>query len=474
VYLFGALVFAAMSWLYFDALAVRPQWSVLLRGLGAVILALSYLVGAVVVEGIAGGWISQIGEWVSYGKILGYVVLGLGVWGEPLSERPTAGTEPARTVLAGTIGTWILPVLPAAVGLGYWRRASVGLERHLGGMAYGMYVLSLSEILDLRRLFTSSSDIRIYEMVRDFGSVWVVQLLVLATGLVMISRWVFSYLLRRFETQITLFMGMLVMSVFALATMVFTYVMASRLQLGAQREVASGASMTLNNWGREGDGLTGRARELVGVGVEDKEVLAKTLQSGERVLDSDGRDVLTGEKVEGLIEGVGYELRGQGSARQVVMVARQKRSEGWVEVAQEITGAQLSKSAQELSMAIRIYDQKTVIGSSSVLGYPEIASPLGLTEVHPGRLGGVAYTQALLPLKTSEGVTVAQVAAAIPLSTLWSSVGQALFWTYLAGVMVLIIMELPAVLMARYLTRQLRWDRACEMILAGCFSRRRE
>jgi hypothetical protein len=447
--LFGALVFAAMGWLYLDAMAVRPQKTVLMRGLGAVILALSYLAGAVVVEGIAGGWIGQIGEWVMWGNVLGYIVLGVGVWGEPLSKRPGVA------LIFGQINTWILPILPGAVGLGYWRRASVGLERHLGGMAYGMYVLSLAEILDLRRLFTSSSDIRIYELTRDFGSLWIIQLGCLLLGLLMISRWVFSYLLRRFETQITLFMGMLVMSVFALATMVFTYVMASRLELGAEREVASGASMTLNNWGRESDGLTERGRELVLVGVEDKEVLAKTLQSGERILDSEGRDVLTGEKVEGLVEGVGYELRGQGSARQVVMVARQKRSEGFVEVAQEITGAQLAKSAQELSMAIRIYDQKTVIGSSSVPGYPEIASPLGLTELREGRIGGVSYTQAQLPLKTSEGVAVAQVVAAIPLATLWASVGQALFWTYLAGVLVLIIMELPAVLMARYLTRQL-------------------
>lgn len=351
---------------------------------------------------------------------------------------------------------WILPILPASVGLGYLRRASVGLERHLKGMAYGMYALSLAEILDLRRLFVSSRDIRIYEVVRDFGSVWMIQLAFLLFGFLLVSKWVFSYLLRRFETQITLFMAMLVVSVFALATMVFTYVMATRLQVGAQREVESGVAMTLNNWGREGDSLLKSASELALIDSSDKESLTKVLKVGQRILDAEYRDVLTGEKVEGVRDGVGYAIVGIGSARRVVMRGVVKKAGGYVLVEQEMTSQDLDKSASEVGMAVRIYDDKTVVSSSSVPGYPAIASPLGLTIASSGRLGGVAYTSAFLPLKSSEGVEVAKVEAAEPLTTLWESVSLALFWTYLAGVIVLLVMELPAVLMAHYLTRQLR------------------
>ena len=450
VYLFGAIVFASMSWLYFDAMYVRPQKSVFLRGLGALLISLSYLVGAAMVEGNGIGWVKILGEVIEYIRIGGYLILGFGVWGEPLSKRPGVA------LVVGDITTWVLPILPGYVGLGYLRRASVGLERHLRGMAYGMYVLSLAEILDLRRLFLESSDIRVYELARDFGSLWGLQLSVLLIGFVLVSRWVFSYLLRRFETQITLFMAMLVVSVFALATMVFTYVMGSRLELGAKREVASASAMTLNNWGREGDSLWQAAGALQSIDIADRELLTKQLQSGEHVLDMDGRDILTGEKREKLKEGVGYALSGSGSGRRVVMQAIRQTATGYVLVEQEIASQQLERSASETGMAVRLYDGETVIGSSSVPSYSSIASPLGLTRSQNGRLGGVYYTSAQLPLKSSEGVAVAMLETAQPTATLWASVSQALFWTYLVGVMVLLVMEAPAIVMARYLTRQLR------------------
>lgn len=449
VYLFGALVFAAMSWLYFDAMAVRPNKSVLARGVGAMLIALSYLAGAVLVEGLQIEWAKWIGILVEWVRLGGYLILALGVWGEPLSKRPGLSS------FVGTIPTWTMPVLPALVGLGYWRRASVGLERHLYGMGYGMYVLSLAEILDLRRLFVNSSDIRIYEQVREFGNIWTLHLFVLLVGFWLISRWVFSYLLRRFETQITLFMGMLVMSVFALATMVFSYVMANRLEVGAKREVMAGAQMVANNWAREGDELIKRANELKIVELGDKEELVKILKSNEQILDSESRDLLTGIKIEGIREGVGYRLSGVGSARRVEQVGAVAREEGMIVISRELSGEKLEQSAREVEMALRLYDQETVVASSTVPGYPEIVSPLGLTRQTGERLGGVAYTSGWVELKDSEGVVVARIEAAAPMTILWESVGQALFWTYLAGIVVLLLMELPAVLMARYLMKQL-------------------
>jgi len=449
VYLFGALVFAAMSWLYFDALFVRTHKSVWLRAVGALLISLSYLAGAVMVEGLQIQWVGWLGIGVMWMRVVGYLVLALGVWGEPLSKRPGVAAA------VGSIPTWVLPLLPATVGLGYWRRASVGLERHLYGMAKGMYVLSLAEVVDLRRLFVGASDIRLYEWVREFGVIWQVQLCILLVGFVLISKWVFSYLLRRFETQITLFMGMLVMSVFAVATCVFTYVMANRLQSGAEREVNAGVKIMTNNWGREGDELKARMSELMSGNLADKEALAKSLQGGEYILDTEARNVLSGEKMEGLIPGVGYRLVGIGSSRRVELTAVGKHELGYVVVSQNV-GEWEQKSAEEIGMAIRLYDGETVIGASSVPGYPEIASPLGLTRKTRERLGGVAYTSGWGELKNAEGVTVAKIEVAQPLTTLWNSVGQALFWTYLAGVVVLLFMELPAVLMAHYLTRQLR------------------
>ncbi len=451
VYLFGALVFAAMGWLYLDAIAVRAHKNMWARGIGALLVSLSYLLGAILVTGIDWGWVQWLEESTAWLRVVGYLVLGMGVWAEPLSERPQA----ANALVAGQLPTWILPIVPAWVGLGYWRRASVGLERHLWGTAMGMFVLSIAEILDLRKLFVNNTDIRIYELFREFGLVWIVQLIVLLIGFWMISRWIFSYLLKRFETQITLFMGMLVMCVFALATSVFTYVMGERMRIASEGVVAGGAKMTQNNWARSGDELLKRANELKLVQISDKELLAKELRSGEQILDLEQRDVFSGVKDEKLIEGLGYRLVGEGSGRRVEQVMALKREGGWVLVGRAINEEVLEKSAQELSLVVRIYDQATVIATSSVPGYPEIASPLGLQKKTNNRLGGVGYSAVQEKLKNAEGVVVADLEVSEPLAKLWDSVGQALFWTYLTGVIVLLVMEIPAMVMARYLTRQL-------------------
>lgn len=466
IYLFGALVFSSMSWLYFDAMAVRPQKSVLLRALGAMILGIAYLGGAVLVEGTTITWLSGLGEVIDLFKILGYLILIMGVWSEPLSKRPNSEAVVAKGFLpvwlVGTF-TYLLPVLPALVGLGYLRRASVGLERHLKGMAFGMYTLSIAEILDLRRLYVESSDVRIYDVVREFGPLWIVQLLVLLAGFWMISRWVFGYLLKRFETQITLFMGMLVMSVFAVATTVFTYVMSSQLEQGALRETNSALVMIKNNWAREGDELSKVGQGFVGVDSSDKEQLAKMIGEAKyqvKVLDTDFRDVVSGEKIENLninmVGKIGYQVSGIGSARKVLLQSVIAREGGFVLTETEMGSAQLEKSAQDTGMALRIYHDETVVGASAVPGYPDIPSPLGLIRQGGDRLGGINYTMTREDLTTGEGVKVAELETAMPISELWKSVGTALAYTYMAGVLILILMELPAIGIAKYLTRQLQ------------------
>lgn len=462
VYLFGGLVFAAMSWLYFDALFVRPQRSVALRAIGAMLLSISYLAGAVMVEGTGLAWVATLGQIVHWIRIAGYIVLAFGVWGEPLSERPRV------LAVTGSIATWALPILPAFVGLGYLRRASVGLERHLLGMAYGMYILTFAEILDLRRLFVQTVDIRVYEYTRDFGAIWIGQVLLLLIGLIMISRWVFSYLLRRFETQITLFMGMLVMSVFAMATLSFTYVMVNRLELGAKSVVVSGGKMIQANWIRSGDELLELSRKYASDIETPQEELTKKIEGEVNkvvVVNKEGRDVITGElwgeypafKVaQNKGEALGYQIIGVGSGQKLVLMAVKKDSLGGAISIKEMGGEMLEQSSKETEMAVRIVGNQVVLASSSVPNHPELASVVGLTRNKAGKLGGVEYVEAEVGLVNAEGVNVATLVTATPASNLWAEVSWAIMITYLVGVAILILMEVPAIMMSRYLTRQLK------------------
>lgn len=453
IYLFAGVIFGSLAWLYFDALQVRKQKNIWLRAIGALLVAISYLIGAVVVENVGWSWVKTLAEVMHLIRITGYLILGIGVWSESLSERPKVGI----TIVSSYWSNWLLPILPGWVGLGYWRRASLGLERHLTNMAYGMYVLSLAEILDLRRIMVGVGDVRIYELVRDFGPIWILQLVVMAIGLGMVSRWVFGYLLRRFETQLSLFVCMLMIFGYVVTTSLYSYIMATQLRESVLRQVESGMTILKSGLTRLGDQVRQEAEGYVNVDVSDKEVVAKQVdQSSDKVmiLDEESRDILTGEKLENRKDGVGYVSRGVGSSKRVLLSAKIKREGGYIVVEQNIAPS-LDKYASEIEMAIRVFDEEKVVIDTGVPGYPRIESVLGIKKVSQVRLAGVSYIVAKDELKDAEGALVGQVELAVPEMVVWSQLSSGLMMMYGLGVVVLLLLEIPVLLIVRYLVRQL-------------------
>lgn len=452
IYLLGVLIFGSLAWLYFDALGVRNQRDIWLRAVGAILIAISYLVGAVMVDGVELGWTLWFEQIMILLRLVGYILLGLGVWSEAMPARPKL-----MALWGGHWSIWLLPILPGWVGLGYLRRASLGLERHLTKMAYGMYILAFAEILDLRRTMVGVNDIRIYEWVRDFGFLWIGQLVILFVGLMMVSWWVFGYLLRRFETQLSLFVSMLIIAGFVTTTSVYSYVMAVQLRLGVAAQVDAGGRMLQNNWVRLGDQLLREAESYRLIETKDKEALRNNLAKSEYdvlITDSEGRDLITGEKNEVRVEGVGYETYGSGSSTEIVLGAKIKREDGYVIVERKLADL-LEDSALELAMGVRIYQDDVVIAASTIPKYPRIQSVLGLRRVDKARLGGVEYINTQISLKNGEGSEVAELETATPIMTVWSLLSSGLIMMYGLGIVILILMQLPILLVVRYLARQL-------------------
>lgn len=455
VHVFAGMIFAGMSWLYFDAMVMRRHKSIAFKAIGALVLSIAYILGSMTNENSNWFLNQYFNSIMIYGKCLGYSILAIGVWGESLSKKPQY-----NSFLVSVVPTWVLPILPAFVGLGYLRRASIGLERHLSKMGYGMYLLAIAEIFDLRKLFVNSTDLRIYEFVREFGFFWVTQLIILILGIVLISIWVFSYLLRRFETQITLFMGMLVLLVLAVSLSVFTVIMTREMVDVAKRETETGSLLVANILNSKGQSLLQKADEYSQVETEDKEKIAAEIKkSGLKMhlLNSSGVDFLSGEKfVGGVVDQsrVSYIKQGEGMAREISTRAVQKTSFGYVLIDDQIDFDELEDDSKLIRQGIRLIEGNHILAASSVPNFPRIANSAGLEIDKSEIVGGVEYVVASQPLKDYEGVGVGRIETIIPMQSLWLDIEQALASLYLLAIVTLMLLEIPAYLMARHITNQ--------------------
>lgn len=104
--------------------------------------------------------------------------------------------------MMNTILHFALPLISSIVAIMYWRRASVGLERHIKKVAIGFSVLALYELLGLASLFRTTSIVWLFKLVGAFGIVNITQYFVLLIASLMLASWTWYYLLKRLSTQL--------------------------------------------------------------------------------------------------------------------------------------------------------------------------------------------------------------------------------------------------------------------------------
>ncbi len=234
VNLFAALVFFAVSWLYFDAWQGRKSGREILRIAGFFLISVSYLIHATQVEStilpvpfFAGGTIELL---VSASRIIGYLILLFILWIEPLEKHPGEGKKSVLPALVmPTAGMAILavphalfPILGALVGLLYLRRATIGLEDHLKPVAYSFFLLAFSDLIGLSSIFQHTTNVAVYDLVRPFGVLWIIEHLFLLAASVGFGMWVFRYLLKQFEAQLFMILTTSIVIIFLITTVVFT------------------------------------------------------------------------------------------------------------------------------------------------------------------------------------------------------------------------------------------------------------
>jgi len=233
----AAGVMFAMFWLYFDAWKGRKKVKDVPELIGLVLLALGYLASAVMVDSTLVGrslihrelLLAVIGGL----KILGYGLVAVGVGVDQLLPMPkTKGLESMGAGVVGGLSNSqvVWPIMAAAVGLAYWRRATVGLENHLRPVAVGYFVVAVAELLGMWRLFGGTASIEVQRWTAAYGPMWIAQLGVLMAGVVLLGRWLWRYLTKRLEPQLFMIFTATVLTIFMVTTSVFTALLLKNIQ----------------------------------------------------------------------------------------------------------------------------------------------------------------------------------------------------------------------------------------------------
>ncbi len=247
IHIFAALVAWGIAWLYFDAWRNKHDAKELFKWLGFVVLGLSFIVEATVIEqsvlgsSIFGQFNSSL---VIVLRLMGYGGVIVGNILDPLQAipkneglklnkpeavKPKVTSPPssrtAPLVLTGmtSVATKVLMPLGAlGVAALYWRRATKGLEQHLKPIARGFLLFAVADAIGVATVFRTTSNPVLYSLVSAFGLVWWLQQLTLLGGVVILGFWTWNYLLERFFSQLFMIFTGMIVAVFLFVSVGFT------------------------------------------------------------------------------------------------------------------------------------------------------------------------------------------------------------------------------------------------------------
>lgn len=495
--LFGALIFAGMAWLYLDAIAIRKQLNVWCAGLGALFISTSFLAG--IVFGSEAGFSL---------RLLGFLILAVGVWTKPMSTRPVTAKkikyDLGAGILIGKINlSWLACLMPAFVGLGYFRLAFLGMERHLKKMGWGMFFLSISELFLLSQNFQNWLNPVVVENIGKYSLVWQIHEFFLFAGLATVSIWVFSYLLKRFETQILLFLGSITILVFASAVVFYSFLTVKGFQKRYLVQASATWEFTNSRYQEKMSDLLVRAKLL---SQSDK---ARSLIEGQKleellkelslvsqtgglskswILDKEGSAVMVwgsdiGESLASKSvvkraikngESFGFEVDGGVvSMYAVTAIKVDEKVAGFVVFAQAVDSLALRGSALRTGWDTIMYSETKVVSYSGLLtenlDQQRIVGLVDDDQILKEKVltGGevVKFSSKKIlnidtlgvwgPIKDANGTVIGMMAVESPLSQIWNEIYLILNQGYKVGIALLLFMLIPALLMANYLKKQL-------------------
>lgn len=314
--LFAALVFFAVFWLYFDAWLGEnhKKNKDVLKWIGFLLLSVSFVIHSTVIEqsdlgrSVLGGTSEAIATIL---RLIGYVGIIIGQLIDPLQKKPTtesldedlgapSATKSAPAVAGGTsvFGTvYGLPLAAGAIAVLYWRRATSGLERHLKPVALAFGLLFCFELVSLSELWQNTSNPNLFNLVKVFGPLWIISHGFLLAATLALGRWVWRYLIERFISQLFMIFTTVVLVIFLLTTVSFTYLLMKNVQDGSLDNLATAANVL--NYAL--DSKKAEARANAEAIAQNPQVANAILAKDHKALASLTSDVLQSKKLSSVV-----------------------------------------------------------------------------------------------------------------------------------------------------------------------------
>lgn len=251
--LFSLVLFASF-WLYFDSWLLKKGFRACLKWLGFLVLSLAFLLASTNIEtSILGSSIFGVfsENLVGAVKLLGYFLLIVSLLSEPLQPKPPLegivldkGKKSFSFLLTGWLPAQLfLPFGALVISLLYLRRATIGLERHLKSIALAFFLLSISEAFGLARLLRSSPNIDVSNLSAAFGPLWILEQVFLFLATLVLGKWVWSYLVKRIQSQLFMIFTSSVLIIFLIVSVSFTFLLINNIQKDSLSSLVTAAKV---------------------------------------------------------------------------------------------------------------------------------------------------------------------------------------------------------------------------------------
>lgn len=514
----AALAFFTVFWLYFDAWLGRRVFRELVRWIGFLMLSISFVISAIYIEStiLSVPLLPQNVHFIlqSVTKIMGYGFVIVGLLLDPLIAKPTSIKSKLNAIIPVNFGipafsfiAFLYPILAATAGLLYLKRATIGLEDHLKPVGLTFFILSLSELLSLGFLLQNSTNTTIYNFTAPFGILWIAQQVVLLIAILVLRKWIYGYLLKRFQSQLFIIFTTSIVAIFLITTVAFSTLLLRNLEENSLSHLKTDVNILQYSIDGMKSGTASDAQVValnpnVIQAITDndrkylKELATSTLlakkQSTLIILSQTGTVLARGEDPERIGDSlsdnslVKKALLGQSVSSvttkdgvvaptitviSAVPIHTGEDVSGVVVVGTDIDNAFVDgvKDATKLDASIyadNIRSATTYIapdGKSRWIGVKEESNSIKKIVLVDGKeyVGSVnilntAYLAAFAPLKDADDIPVGMLFVGRPQIELLQAAGKSIELTFIVTVILLILSIIPSYLVSRYMSGQLK------------------
>jgi hypothetical protein len=450
-------------------------------------------------------------------KLLGYLVLFMGQIIDPIQPLPKyrqlsmAGGVFGSGIVNGMSNMVVVvfgfPILATITGWMYLKRATVGLENHLKPVSVSLLVLGIYELCGLAVGFRNTNDIGILRWVEPFGYIWWVEHVLLGVAVGILGKWVWSYLVKRLETELFMIFTTSILVIFLVTTVFFTSTAINNSKdetLSNLRTSVAVLSYTISGLQKsllsDGQVLAQNAsvvqaveeRDTIGLrGLSTAAVLAKKHsylvilgKTGEILVRADDPDksggsmsddpmvkrALLGEEVSSVLARDGA-MTPEVSVRSITPIKKDGDVVGAVLVGSVIDSAFLDglKSATGLDASVygnNVRSATTLVapdGKSRWVGVREETAVIKKTVLDDGdkytgavNILNVPYYAAYLPLKDLEDNSVGMLFVGLPQVTLMQAASRSIEKTFVVTAGLLVFSVIPAYFVSKFITDQIK------------------